>query len=161
MKVKLLVVTSNSMKPIFAFGDVLLAVSQEHYQPNDIICFTSNGTIVTHRIKCVRNFPKREDSTDVTALSELSDVIQATDDTVVTNVELSTEYQTRGDANTSADLGYISHERVLGKVKIIIPKIGYIVLFLQSRFVVITVIFAILFTLTAQLFFRKIKRYAK
>lgn len=128
LKVKLLVVTSNSMKPTFEFGDVLLAVSQEHYQVNDSISFTANGTIVTHR------------------------VLSASNDS---------QYQTKGDANSSPDLGLISHENVIGKVKTIIPKIGYFVLFLQSKFVFLSLIFTSLFTLSTQMFFRKFKKNAK
>ena len=137
LKVKLLVVTSNSMKPTFEFGDVLLAVSQEHYQPNDIISLTVNGTIVTHRV--------------LSASSHFND-----GDFVVTM-----KYQTKGDANSSPDLGLISHANVIGKVKIIIPKVGYFVLFLQSKFVSISVVFFSLLTLSTQMFFRKFKKNEK
>ncbi len=137
LKVKLLVVTSNSMKPTFEFGDVLLAVSQEHYQVNDSISFTAKDTIVTHRV--------------LRASSHFYD-----GDSVVT-----TKYQTKGDANSSPDLGLISHANVIGKVKIIIPKVGYFVLFLQSKFVSLSVVFFSLLTLSTQMFFRKFKKNEK
>ncbi len=141
LKIKILVVTSNSMKPTFEFGDVLLAVSQEHYQLDDIISFTAQDTTVTHRILSVKN------SLKVTEVDGDS-------------LEQSKEYQTKGDANISADLNLIPHERILGKVKIIIPKIGYLVLFLQAKFTAIAFILISLFVLTIQPFIRKLK-YAK
>lgn len=137
LRVKLLVVTSNSMKPTFEFGDVLLAFSQEHYHPNDNISFIAENTVVTHRVLSVSSHFKDIDSVVVT------------------------EYQTKGDANSSPDLGLISQEKILGKVKAVIPKIGYFVLFLQSKLVFLSIIFISFFSLSSKIFFRKFKKNEK
>ncbi len=116
------------MMPTFGFGDVLLAVRQEHYQPSDVISFLSTNSVVTHRIVSIHNF---------------------------------SEYQTKGDANETADLGLVSHSRVLGKVRVIIPSIGYLILFLQSKLAVFSFVLIAICIAVYKLIFGKFQQSAK
>lgn len=108
-KVKIMVVTSNSMQPKIQVGDVLLAFRQEQYLINDIISYRVGQSIVTHRVSGVHTFSSPNPD------------------------EEKRFFETKGDSNKSADAVLISHNQILGNVKIIIPKIGYIPLFLKSK----------------------------
>lgn len=108
-KVKVLLVTSNSMKPEFEFGDVLLVKNQEQYSLQDIVSYRIKDIVVTHRLVAIHS-----------------------------NSELM--FETKGDANKSADSVLINNTQILGKLFLVIPKIGYLVLFLQSKYTSILLI---------------------
>ena len=119
LNVKLFVVTSNSMQPTFSYGDVLLAVSQEHYYLNDMISYKINGVVVTHRVKSI-----------YTTYDGQSEFVK---------------YQTKGDANKSADRAVIPEHMVIGKIIYILPLIGYLILLIQSKYTIFTMfIFSII-----------------
>lgn len=105
--IRIFVVTSNSMQPTFSYGDVLLAVSQEHYSLEDIISYKIDSVVITHRVHAI-----------YTTTSEESTLVQ---------------YQTQGDANTASDKVFITQEMILGKVFFIFPVIGYCILIMQSK----------------------------
>lgn len=50
LPIRALLVTSDSMNPVFSAYDVLLVKSQEHYAQGEIISFWSGNSVVTHRI---------------------------------------------------------------------------------------------------------------
>ena len=122
LQIKVFIVTSNSMLPTFGVGDVLLAERQEHYSPEDIISFKVEESIVTHRIKSII---KKEGNTF---------------------------FETKGDSNKSADSLLITKAEVLGKVNFIIPKLGYLILFLQSKFVSISLVLVTILYLSKLLY---------
>lgn len=128
MKVKIFVVTSNSMAPTSMFGDVLLAKSQEHYEPDDIVSYTVGESVITHRIIAVERFGT-----------------------------FNAIYHTKGDANLSSDLSLLEQENILGKVRIIIPKIGYVILLLQSKIFIKWILFMSPLVFSIQLLVRKLR----
>lgn len=57
-------------------------------------------------------------------------------------------FETQGDANAVADLRVITKENIIGKIIGIIPKIGYFVLFVQSRYMRMCFVFLLIAYLT-------------
>ena len=120
LNIKAFVVTSNSMMPTFGVGDVLLAYSQEQYSQDDIISFKVEETIVTHRIKNIIHKDKF------------------------------TYFQTKGDANIAKDSNLVAYQNVIGKTIFIIPEIGYLISFIQSK------LFSIILIFTSIIYFSKL-----
>lgn len=97
------VVKSGSMEPTIMTGDIILISSQEFYNKHDVVTFKdAGGRIVTHRI---------------------------IDEDVSKD---NTTFITKGDANRSIDNDTITQENILGKVNLVIPKIGFLVGFTQT-----------------------------
>ncbi|RXT04388.1 signal peptidase I SipW [Ammoniphilus sp. CFH 90114] len=106
---RLMNVLSGSMEPAIHTGSIILVkpiVNNDQLKVGDIITYKSNikeGILVTHRI------------VDVTDEREI-------------------EYVTKGDANESKDPRPIPSELVVGKYSnIMIPFVGYILSFIQSK----------------------------
>jgi len=96
-------VQSGSMEPSIMIGDIVLIHQQPQYLINDVITFVgSDERIVTHRI---------------ISRSEKND---------------SLFFVTKGDANRSEDNDTITPDRVIGKVILVVPKLGYLVAFCKS-----------------------------
>ena len=96
-------VQSGSMEPAIMTGDIILIRSQGSYQLNDVITFSNvEGRIVTHRI-----------------------VEQSKKNNII-------NFSTKGDANRSQDGDSITQSMIIGKVALVIPKLGYLVAFSKS-----------------------------
>lgn len=99
--IKIFTVQSGSMEPGLKMGSLILTRADPPYATGDIITFYSQhsqqnvSNTITHRI------------------------IAKNDDNVMK------QYQTKGDANNSADSIYIFQSKVLGKVIYSIPYLGY------------------------------------
>lgn len=92
------VVVSGSMEPSISVDDMIVIRRQDAYEVGDVITFTADGSLVTHRVQ------------DMT----------------------STGFLTQGDANDVPDLERVSAEQIVGKVVIVIPKVGAVVGFLKT-----------------------------
>ena len=91
------------MEPAIMTGDVIVIKSFAEYQINDVVTFTNNsGKVVTHRIIEVNNNGGEK------------------------------SFDTKGDANRSGDDDAISPAQIIGKVVLVIPKLGYIVAFSKT-----------------------------
>lgn len=90
------------MEPSIRIGDIIIVGQRNQYNSNDVITFRFENHLVTHRI---------------------------TESVKKSN---SFFYETKGDANRSEDDGQVNHGDVLGKVVLVIPKIGFFVAFSQS-----------------------------
>lgn len=98
------IIQSGSMEPSIMTGDVVITVSAKEYQTGDIITFVdSENKKTTHRI---------------VALEEK---------------EGATVLVTKGDANRVQDNGQITPDRVLGKVVLTLPRLGFLLAFGKSR----------------------------
>ncbi len=102
---ELRVVKSGSMEPVIPTGSVVLIMPSETYAVGDVVTYHTGaaGSIpVTHRIM------KK------------------------TEGEQQTYYATKGDANEDMDPSPVSHPRVMGKVALHIPFIGYAIEFART-----------------------------
>lgn len=63
-------------------------------------------------------------------------------------------FRTKGDANASEDTMLIDQDRVIGSVKFSIPKLGYIVRFIQLRWYFVAALIVLLW-----IFFRLLNKY--
>lgn len=100
---KSFLVQSGSMEPAIMTGDIILIHVQGNYVKNDVVTFHStDGRIVTHRI------------IEITQKDDRSN------------------FMTKGDANRSEDEDSITHDKIIGKVALVIPKLGYLVAFSKS-----------------------------
>lgn len=98
-------VQSGSMEPTIMTGDIILVSAEEDYFQNDVVTFTdSDSRIVTHRIVQTEN------------------------------VNGSVVYTTKGDANRTQDRGTIEKKQIIGKVQLVIPKVGYLLNFTKSLY---------------------------
>jgi len=96
-------ILSGSMEPAIMIGDIILVHPQPQYLKNDTITFTAEDQrVVTHRI------------------------IEASEHNG------KTVFTTKGDANRSEDNNTITPDQIIGKVALVIPKLGYLVSFSRS-----------------------------
>lgn len=104
-------VLTPSMEPSYSVGDMVFVKieSSDNINVGDVITFNpsqDSGAYLTHRV-----------------VEKLTDY-QGTGVTC---------FKTKGDANDSEDSFLIDEERVIGVVKLGIPKIGYVVRFVQLK----------------------------
>ena len=96
-------VRSGSMEPTIMTGDVIVIKTFPQYQKNDVITYKEGGErIVTHRI-----------------IEETKENGQ-------------TAFITKGDANRSIDNDTVAPNQIIGKVMLMIPKMGFLVSFSQT-----------------------------
>ena len=111
--VSLYVIVSPSMVPTINVNDMIVDFGvnkDEDIKENDIVTFYSNvintgGYTITHRINSINVY----------------------DDEY--------RYITKGDNNSSVDVGFTTIDRIVGKVFLIIPKVGLVQSFLSSKWV--------------------------
>ena len=102
--VRLYIVQSGSMAPSIMAGDLILVEKSISYVQNEVITFIdSEGRTVTHRIIEINS----KDSPP--------------------------HYATKGDANPNADKLIVAHDQVIGKVSLVLPKLGFVASFGKSR----------------------------
>lgn len=114
------VVQSGSMEPSIMTGDVILVENRDIYTINDVITFKEQeNRLVTHRIIAI-------------------------EDTSSGNI-----YSTKGDANRTGDENAISKSQIVGKVRLVIPRLGYFISFIKSPkgYIFLIIIPAIIFIL--------------
>ena len=106
------VVISGSMEPDILVNDVILIHAQDSYAVGDVITFRTDGNCVTHRVIAI-------------SLDESGNVI----------------YTTQGDSNNTVD-DPVPADRIVGKVILVIPAMGYLQEFLQTPlgFLVLTLL---------------------
>lgn len=96
-------VQSGSMEPAVMTGDIIIIHSQDNYVKNDVITFHgSDSRVVTHRI---------------------IEILQKNGKSY---------FSTKGDANRSEDEDLITQDQIIGKISLVIPKLGYLVAFSKS-----------------------------
>lgn len=125
-------VLTPSMEPTYSVGDMVFVQLRNADQINvgDVITFnpSENGdAYLTHRVtQKLENY----EGTGVTC------------------------FRTKGDANDSEDSFLIDSARVIGTVRFYVPKLGYIVRFVQLRWYFVLPLLALLW-----LFFRLLRMY--
>lgn len=96
-------VQSGSMEPAIMTGDVIVIQHRGTYFINDVITFqTSNGDRIV------------------------------THRIVAVDQGKEKKYSTKGDANRTGDEDIIGDQQIMGKVVLVIPKLGYFVAFSKS-----------------------------
>jgi len=93
----IITIVSDSMKPAFERGDMVIIKNQKDYGVDDVIAFRRGQDIYVHRIISSQNG----------------------------------EFRTKGDS-TSADQWIIEKGNVLGKVILVVPRIGGLSLWLNG-----------------------------
>lgn len=125
-------VLTPSMSPTYKTGDMVFVKLQNASDINvgDVITFnpsSSSDAYLTHRVtQKLENY----DGTGVTC------------------------FRTKGDANDAEDAMLIDQSRVIGSVKFSIPKLGYIVRFVQLRWYFVAALIILLW-----IFFRLLNMY--
>ena len=112
-------IQSGSMEPSIMTGDIIVTKSQNSYILNDVTAFHSENRIVTHRIIAKEEKPE------------------------------GVQFSTKGDANRSQDFDTITPSQIIGKVVLVIPKLGYLVAFSKTLpgFLILVLIPTLLFLL--------------
>jgi len=100
---KVFIDKTGSMLPAIRPGSVIFAQKTNSYKIGDIITFQSDPISTTHRIYKIINRNGRD------------------------------FFITKGDKNDALDNYLIPHEKIIGKVKIIIPFLGYLLIFLKTH----------------------------
>ena len=107
LKYKMIAIGSNSMVPTYERGDAIIYEKIEDVKDlkiGDIIAFTKNGIVITHRISNIKN-----------------------NNGVLT-------FKTKGDKNKNEDFFDVSSSEVLGLVEYRIEYIGYPTLWINEYF---------------------------
>ncbi len=100
---KPVVIVSNSMYPYFSKGDIVVINKNKEYDEGSVIQFEMNGISVVHRIYEKCSTPQGE-----------------------------TYYITKGDNNNAEDDWFVYEDQIDGALSCIIPKIGYITIFINQ-----------------------------
>lgn len=116
-------VLTPSMEPAYSVGDMVFVKieSADKINIGDVITFNPSAdseAYLTHRV--IEKYPDYQGS-GITC------------------------FRTKGDANDSEDTFLIDEERVIGPVVAAIPKLGYVVRFVQLRWYYIVPIIALIF----------------
>lgn len=103
--IKMTAIASNSMNPYFYRGDIVVVKTCDDYQIDDVIEYRHNNMMVVHRI-------------------------------VEEKVDSSGEvyFITKGDNNNANDTWVVTKSQIKGKVQFVIPKIGYLTLWISELF---------------------------
>lgn len=114
---KSFVIVSGSMEETIMTGDAIIVkeVPETEIKNGDIISFSQNGTIVTHRI--------------IEILKE--DKIK--------------QYRTQGDNNNTPDKEKVTYSQIEGKYQFRLPKFGIIIELLKSKVTLFVLILMIIF----------------
>lgn len=108
------VIVSGSMEPELNIGDIVFVKEDNNINVGDIISFNVDGAIVTHRV--------------IEIIEQESEIY----------------YKTKGDANNAVDTELNLYKNIEGKYSFKIPKIGKVVMFLQSKFGIVTILVLLL-----------------
>lgn len=119
-----LVVTGGSMRPTINQGDALIVrpASEDSIQVGDIITFGDFGKedLTTHRVYSIREISGRA------------------------------WYQTKGDNNNTPDQDLTPYEAVFGEVRMVLPRVGYLLGFVATPSGVLLTISLPLFIMLVQ-----------
>lgn len=96
------VVQSGSMEPAIMTGDIIISQRANNYELNDVITFHNNS----------------------------GDII--THRIIAVDQGVGNQYSTKGDANRTGDDDFISNDQIIGKVILVIPRLGYLVSFSKT-----------------------------
>ena len=110
--IKTYIIVSGSMQPELDIKDIVVVkeVTEDELKKGDIISFRAGQTVITHRIIDIVN----EDGI--------------------------TKYKTKGDANNSEDNNKITINQIEGKVITSVSFLGNIVLMLQDKVIIISIV---------------------
>lgn len=96
------VVQSGSMEPAIMTGDIIISQRAGVYELNDVITFHNSS----------------------------GDII--THRIIAVDQSAGNKYSTKGDANRTGDDDFISDDQIIGKVILVIPRLGYLVSFSKT-----------------------------
>ena len=104
---QLRIVQTGSMRPTIPVGSVVVVMAAPQYHVGDILTFqrTDDKEATTHRL------------------------VQITTDAAGQTV-----FIVRGDANNANDLRPVKPSEVVGKTRLILPVLGYLLVFIRSPF---------------------------
>ena len=113
---KAYIVDTNSMEPTINVGDIVIVkkVKEDKLKQGDVITFTEEGEVITHRI------------------------------TKVEREENGTQYVTKGDNNNTEDTFKIRYNDIIGEEILTIPRLGKTVQILDSKIIILIIILIIL-----------------
>ncbi len=108
---RLFVIASGSMEPALSPGTLILTQPQQQYGPGEVITFrrlasqanNSKQLIVTHRVISIQR------------------------------LDHSYVYFTKGDANQEIDANQVYHHQVIGKVVLVFPLVGLVLVWPYSK----------------------------
>lgn len=120
---KAYIITTNSMEPSIYSGDVVIVkkCKENKLQKGDVITFWQDQELITHRIA---------------RIEEDAEETQEKQDTK--------KYITKGDNNNVEDEQKKTLNDIEGKVVLVIPKFGKIILSLENKIIFLVVILIIL-----------------
>lgn len=111
---RIYVIMSGSMEPTIKVKDLIITEKADNVQVGDIIAFEDNGHITVHRVIKIYNN---------------------------NNEKL---FETKGDANNTADKTLIKEPMIKGKVKYKVQGLGAAIIFLQGHLMILILAISIL-----------------
>ena len=115
---RLYVVQSGSMEPSIMTGDVIFIRPDITYTQNQVITFIDReGRTITHRIVEIKQLGRDRSVDEVGDNSAHQPAI----------------FITKGDANPDSDSEEVGISQILGRVVLVLPKIGYLIAFAKTR----------------------------
>lgn len=132
--IRVYIIVSGSMEPALAVGSLVLVQPEKRYYPGQVISyyrFTSEtpSQHVPGNNQLTASHSAGENKSD----QSQSQIVVTHRIMSILNQQGEPHYRTKGDVNNDPDGELISHQQVIGRVVLVIPLIGYLFVFPQSK----------------------------
>ena len=125
--IKAYIIASGSMDPVLAIGSLVIVQPENSYYTGQVISYYKT-------VDTSGNLEKIQVDQSLGPINASNAEIIVTHRIVsILNQQGIAHYRTKGDVNSEPDQELVSHSRVIGRVVLVIPVIGYLFVLPQTK----------------------------